>query len=120
MFVNLYMCICICVFVFVYLYLCRGLSSTLGICVFVFVFLYLCICICVVDCPQLWVFPLSHTTWRSSCREELRNVAEMDGGGEMEEKLKQGQLLPQVKRKISNSELSALYRMKLLALWNIF
>ena len=73
-----------------------------------------------VDCPQLWVFPLSHTTWRSSCREELRNVAEMDGGGEMEEKLKQGQLLPQVKRKIWNSELSALYRMKLLALWNIF
>ena len=44
----------------------------------------------------------------------------MDGGGETEEKLKQGKLLPQVKRKISNSELSALYRMKLLALWNIF
>ena len=84
-------------FVLVYLYMC------ICICVFVFVYLYLCICICAVDCPQLWVFPLSLATWRSSCREELRNVAEMDGGGEMEEKLKQGKLLPQVKRKISNS-----------------
>ena len=52
------------------------------------------------DCHQLWVFHSVSLSLPelsiSSGREELRKVSEEEGGKDLEEKLRQGHLLPQV------------------------
>ena len=86
------------------------------------------------DCHQLWVFSpflsLLELSISSSGREELRKVSEEEGGKDLEEKLRQGHLLPQVTSVVLPKHppdarplaawltpiLNVLYRMRLLAL----